>query len=321
MALANSYSSRGVIAFHLKQVAGLLAVLGLLVIAFGLLSDNFFSTLTLTTIANQIPDLTVVSVGMTLVLIIGGIDLSVGSILALSSAILGLAMVDWGWSLASASMFAVGVAMLFGAGNGSLSVYCGIPSFIVTLGMLEVARGGAYLVTDSQTKYIGKSVEIIGAPLGSILLSPAFLIAALVVVVAQSLLSWTIAGRYLIAIGTNENAVKMSGIDSRPYRVAVFALSGFMCGIGGLMQASRLSSADPNAAIGLELSAIAAAVIGGTSLMGGRGSIVNTFIGVIIIAVLQTGLASVGAEEPVKRIITGVVIVVAVLLDAWRNRG
>ncbi|MFG0296695.1 MAG: ABC transporter permease, partial [Maioricimonas sp. JB045] len=105
-----------------------------------------------------------------------------------------------------------------------------------------------------------------------------------------------------------------------PVRVAVFGISGLMCGLGGLMQASRLSSADPNAAVGLELAAIAAAVIGGTSLMGGRGSVINTFFGVLIIAVLQTGLAQVGASEPVKRVMTGAVIVVAVLIDAFRDR-
>lgn len=305
---------------HLIDYAELLGVLGLLVVTFGALSDNFFSALTLTTIANQIPDLTVVAVGMTLVLIIGGIDLSVGSLLALSSASIGLAMVDWGWPLLPAVLLAVSVSGLFGLANGMISVGCRIPAFIVTLGMLEIARGTAYWATDSQTKYIGKGIDFIGAPLSPLPLSPAFLIAVAVVVLAQCLLTRTIAGRYLIAIGTNRNAVRMSGIDPRPYRVAVFVVSGLLCGIGGWMQASRLSSSDPNAAVGLELSAIAAAVIGGTSLMGGRGSVVNTFIGVLIIAVLQTGLASIGAEEPLKRIITGTVIIIAVLLDAWRNQ-
>ena len=112
----------------------------------------------------------------------------------------------------------------------------------------------------------------------------------------------------------------MSGINTRPYRVAVFGISGILCALAAVAQTSRLASADPNAAIGLELSAIAAAVIGGTSLMGGRGSVINTFIGVLIIAVLQTGLASVGASEPSKRVITGAVIVAAALLDVWRTR-
>jgi len=303
----------------LKQYVGLVGVLGLLVVVFSLLSDHFFSARTLTTIVNQIPDLTVVAVGMTLVLIIGGIDLSVGSVLALSSATLGLAMIDWGWPFGLAAMLAIAVGVVFGVTNGTLSVWFGIPSFIVTLGMLEVARGAAYLATDSQTRYIGKSVEFIGVPLGVVPISPAVIVAFGIVLMSHLMLTRTVMGRYLIAIGTNDNAVRMSGIDSRPYRVMVFAFSGLMCGIAGLMQASRLSSADPNAAVGFELSAIAAAVIGGTSLMGGRGSVISTMFGVLIIAVLQTGLASVGVEEPFKRVITGCVIIGAVLLDAWRR--
>lgn len=152
------------------------------------------------------------------------------------------------------------------------------------------------------------------------MLSPAFLLAIAAVAVGQFLLVRTVFGRYCVAIGTNEEAVRMSGIRTAPYSIAVFAISGLLCGMAGLAQTSRLSSADPNAGIGIELSAIAACVIGGTSLMGGRGSVVSSFIGVLIIAVLQTGLAQVGVSDANKQIITGAVIVVAVLLDAIRTR-
>lgn len=300
--------------------AGLLGALILLIAVFGSLSTSFLTTRTLVSIANQIPDLTVIAVGMTLVLISSGIDLSVGSLLALCSAMLGVAMVDGGLSFGVAALLALVTGTVCGLLSGSITVLAGLPSFIVTLGMLEVARGGAYLLTGSQTKYIGAAVEPMGAPLPLLHVSPAFVLAVMVVVLAQLLLSRTVFGRYLVAIGTNESAVRMSGIDSRPYRIAVFAISGLLCGLGAIMQTSRLATADPNAAVGLELAAIAAAVIGGTSLMGGRGSVVNTFFGVLIIAVLQTGLASIGASEPIKRVITGSVIVVAALLDVWRNR-
>jgi ribose transport system permease protein len=126
-------------------------------------------------------------------------------------------------------------------------------------------------------------------------------------------------GRFLVAIGTNESAVRLAGIDPRPAKIAVFALLGLLGGLGGVIYTSRLGSADPNAGVGLELSAIAAVVIGGTSLMGGRGSVMNTFFGVLIIATLEAGLAQVGASEPTKRVITGFVIVIAVILDAWRH--
>jgi ribose transport system permease protein len=257
---------------------------------------------------------------MTLVLIVGGIDLSVGSVLALSSAVLGTLMVDNDWSVWLAMPLCVLAGVMCGLFNGVISVGFRIPSFIVTLGMLEIARGMTKVITNSQTKYIGSSVEYFGEPLPVMLLSPAFLLALAAVVAGQFLLTRTVFGRYCVAIGTNAEAVRMSGIVTAPYSIAVFALSGLLCGLAGIAQTSRLSSADPNAAIGIELSAIAACVIGGTSLTGGRGSVVSSFIGVLIIAVLQTGLAQLGVSDANKQIITGSVIVVAVLLDAIRHR-
>lgn len=304
----------------LMEYGALILVLALLIAVFSLQSENFFQKSTLVTIANQIPDLTFIAVGMTLVLIVAGIDLSVGSVLALSSAVLGALMVDYNWPLWASIPFCMLTGTVCGLLNGVVSVGFGIPSFIVTLGMLEMARGATKVVTDSQTKYIGSAVEPIGEPLPGILLSPAFLLALTAVAVGQFLLVRTVFGRYCVAIGTNEEAVRMSGIRTAPYSIAVFAISGFLCGMAGLAQTSRLSSADPNAAIGIELSAIAACVIGGTSLMGGRGSVVSSFIGVLIIAVLQTGLAQVGVSDANKQIITGAVIVVAVLLDALRTK-
>jgi ribose transport system permease protein len=214
----------------------------------------------------------------------------------------------------------LGCGLLCGVATGVTSVAWRIPSFIVTLGMLEIARGLAYLTTSSQTKYIGSAVEGLAAPVAGLVVSPAFLIALLIIVAAQVVLTRTVFGRYLVAIGTNEPAVRLAGIDPRPTKIAVFALLGLLTGLGGVFYTSRLGSSDPNAGVGLELSAIAAVVIGGTSLMGGRGSVVNTFFGVLIIATLEAGLAQVGASEPTKRVITGVVIVSAVILDAWRHR-
>jgi ribose transport system permease protein len=257
---------------------------------------------------------------MTFVLIVGGIDLSVGSVLALASAVLGMALVSWELSLAVAFPLALVVGFACGLVNGLVSVGWSLPSFIVTLGMLEIARGAAYLVSDSRTTYIGSGIEPIGAPLAGLGLSPAFLLAVLFVVAGQIALARTVFGRYAVAIGTNEEAVRLSGVDPRTTRIAVFALAGLLSGLGGVFQASRLGAADPNAAVGLELSAIAAVVLGGTSLMGGRGSVVRSFFGVLVIAVLQSGLAQIGASEPTKRVVTGAVIVMAVVADAYRSR-
>jgi len=302
-----------------RDYAGLVAVLAILVALFSLSSEHFFSRLTFTTLANQVPALTVVAVGMTLVLIAAGIDLSVGSVMALAGAIVALARIEWHWPLSLALASGLGVGGIAGLLNGLVTVRWAVPSFIVTLGMLEVARGATYLVTDSRSIYAGGAVGTLGTPIGGLGLSPAFLLAVLIVAAGEILLARTVLGRHIVAIGTNVEAVRLSGIDPRPVVIAVFVIAGLLAGVGGVFQLAYLESADPNGGIGLELSAIAAVVIGGTSLMGGRGSVVASFLGVLIIAVLQAGLAQIGASEPAKRIVTGLVIVAAVILDAHRR--
>lgn len=298
----------------------ILASLVLLILFFGFSSDNFFSVITLTTILNQLPALTVVTIGMTLVLIVAGIDLSVGSVLGFCSAVVGVAAIAWGLPLWLACLMGIGTGLVCGSINGLLVAYFSLPSFIVTLGMLEMARGLAYVTTNSQTVYIGSDIQVIALPLPVIGVSAALIISLLLVALAHFMMTRTVLGRYLTAIGTNEQAARMSGINPRPYRLFVLALSGALAGLGGIFNAAYLGSADPNAGIGLELSAIAAAVIGGTSLMGGRGSVIGAFAGVLIIAILQNGLAQIGVSEPTKRLITGAVIIIAVLIDRWRAR-
>ena len=298
---------------------GLIGVLLLLVAYFSFMSEYFFSAVTFRTLANQIPALTVIAIGMTYVLLIAGIDLSVGSVMALCAGVMGVLISDYQWPLLLAILAGLGSGALCGICNGFVSARWAIPSFVVTLGMLEIARGGAYLVTGSETKYLGSAVEFIGSPTAGLGVSVALILAVIAVIIAQFVLSKTLFGRYMIAIGTNEEAVRLSGINPLPWKVLVFALAGLLAGLGGVFQLGYLQTADPNAGIGLELSAIAAVVIGGTSLAGGRGSVVNSFLGVLIIAVMQTGLAQIGISEPSKRIITGLVIVAAVLFDHFRE--
>jgi len=294
------------------------ALLGMVAL-FSLLSSHFLSYATFSTLANQIPDLMVLAVGMTFVLVIGGIDLSVGSVLALAGSVVSVGMLGWGWSVLPAALLGMGSAALVGSLTGSITVAWRIPSFIVSLGVLEMARGAAYQLTDSRTAYVGDALAWLSDPI-AFGISPSFLIALAVIVLAQLVLVRTVFGRYLVAIGTNEEAVRLAGVDPRPYRILVFALMGLLAGLAALFQVSRLEAADPNAGSGLELQVIAAVVIGGTSLMGGRGSVVSTFFGVLIISVLAAGLAQIGASEPTKRIITGAVIVIAVIIDTYRSR-
>ena len=304
----------------LADYVGMGFVLVGLIVLFSLKCPYFFSSRTFLAIANEmIPAITVVAVGMTFVLVIAQIDLSVGSVLSLSSAVVGSCLAKASMPLWLSVCACLATGLICGMANGFVTIRWKLPSFIVTLGMLEMARGGAYLVTGSQTQYIGKAVAgVAGASVGG--LSLAFILAVSAVVIGQIILSYTVFGRYMIAIGTNEDAVRLSGIDTRWIKFGVFAICGFLAGVAGLITTSQFQAADPNAGGGMELQAIAAVVIGGTSLMGGRGSVVNSFFGVLIIAVLGTGLTQMGAGEPTKRLITGLVIVAAVIVDHYRGR-
>jgi ribose transport system permease protein len=240
--------------------------------------------------------------------------------MAFAGSILGLAMVDAKLPL----LVALPLAMLTGAAcgwaNGFVSVRFRVASFIVTLGMMQIARGLAFLATNSETRYIGKPVEALGAPLAGLGLSPAILLAVLLVVLAQIVLRRTVFGRRVLVIGANEEAAIYSGIRTRPVRIAVFTLTGALAGLAAAFGSSKLGSVDPNAGVGIELEAIAAVVVGGTSLMGGRGSVTGSFLGVLIIATLGAGLANIGASDPLKLLVTGLVIVLAAVTDVWRGR-
>ena len=294
----------------------------LVVLTFGVLSENFLSLRTLSSIAGQVPPLVIVCCGMTLVLIIAGIDLSVGSVMALSATVLCVCLTrgENPMSLPLAATCAILTGGLVGLFNGTISVFFRVPSFIVTLGTLKIAFGLAMLVSRSETVSVGLQLEPLITPIPVLGVPVTFLIAVLVVAVTQLLLSRTVYGRHLVAIGTNENAVRLAGVPTTWKKVSVFMITGLLAGLASVFFAARLGGANADAGNGFELLAIAAVVIGGTSLMGGRGSVVNSFVGVLIILTLDAGLAQIGTDEWVKHLITGVVIIVAVLLDVMRGQ-
>jgi len=297
---------------------GSITILAALILVFSLLSRNFLSLKTFTAIANQIPGLTVMAIGMTFVIIIGGIDLSVGSVMAFSAVGFASALVEWQLPLALAVLLSFCLGIICGSLNGLIISHWKIPSFIVTLAMLEMARGATYLLAQSRTIYIGSEISWINEPvIGGI--SLAFVLALCLVFAAHLILTETVFGRYVVGIGTNETAMQLSGINSALVRVLVFTGAGGLASVAALLSSSRLEAADPNAGIGLELQVIASVVIGGTSLLGGRGSVIATFVGVLIISTLESGLSQIGTSEPFKRIITGLVIMVAVIMDIHRS--
>lgn len=299
--------------------APMLVIWLLLVLLFGLMSDHFLSLRTLTTISGQVPPLTIVCCGMTFILIIAGIDLSVGSILALCGTTFCVLLAKAQMTPALAGLLAILLGGLFGLLNGTISVLFRVPSFIVTLGSLKIAFGMAMLISASETITVGLQLEPLVQPLPVLGVPISFVIALVVVALGQFALTKTVYGRHLVAIGTNESAVRLAGVPTAWKKISVFVLTGLLTGLASIFFCARLGGANADAGNGFELSAIAAVVIGGTSLMGGRGSVVNSFLGVLIILTLDAGLAQVGADEWVKHTITGTVIIIAVLLDVSRG--
>jgi ribose/xylose/arabinose/galactoside ABC-type transport system permease subunit len=295
-----------------------------------LLKENpvFFKTANLLNILLQTSINTIIAVGMTFVIITAGIDLSVGSLLALCNVIFGLTMLQF---QPDAGMVQICVGIIItlligsavGLSNGFISVKWSLPPFIVTLGMLGVARGFGLWLIDSQTEnLIGRvSPEFVFIGNGNISGIPfPAIIAIVIIVIAHFILRLTVYGKHVTAIGSNEEAARLCGINVGYVKISVYIICGFLAGIAAIVQTSRLGSANPTIGAGFELYAIAAVIIGGTNLLGGYGTIIGTLVGALIIGVLNNGLTLMNIPDEMKQIIIGFVIIVAVLLDRIRHK-
>ncbi|HEY8549853.1 MAG TPA: ABC transporter permease [Vicinamibacterales bacterium] len=303
----------------MRDAGVLIVVAALLIGYFAVAADQFFSLATLQVIAAQVPAALLLATAVTIVMLAGGIDLSVGSVLGLSGAVLGYTLIVLQWPLPLATLACLAAGLACGAFNGAATVIFRVPSFIVTLAMLEIARALTFLLTSSRTLYIGSAVEGLSAAAVAGV-SVAFIVAIAIVILVELVIRRSVFGRRIVAVGDNPRAAWAAGVDPRPVQAATFALSGLLAAIAAVVHTSRLASADPNAGTGFELQAIAAAVIGGTSLLGGRGSAVQSALGALLIAILATGLAQIGASDATKRLVTGIVILCAVVIDASRHR-
>ncbi len=307
-----------------------LIALLLMVLAFSILAEGFLSWDNLWTVMRQISVNTCISVGMTLVILTGGIDLSVGSILALSGAIMA-GLLKHGTELEGLNLYigygvpaAITIGLLVGASlglvNGVMITRFRVPPFIATLAMLTIARGLTKLYTGGEAiTGLGGTFVSIGS--GRLLRIPHQVwIAAGIVVAAVVLLRKTRFGRYVYAVGGNEEAAWFSGLPVRRVKRTVYIVSGTLAAVGGMIVTSRLNSATPIAGEGLELDSIAAVVIGGTSLSGGRGSVLGTVLGALIIGVLNSGLVIMGVDPFWQQVIKGFVILLAVVVDKLHSR-
>jgi ribose transport system permease protein len=282
------------------------------------LTPHFLTVSNLLNVAEQTSINAIVAVGMTFVILSGGIDLSVGSIVALSGVVLGTALQDG--SIALAILLALGVGMLSGAVNGTLIVRGGLPPFIVTLGMMSIARGAALVFTEGRP-VSGFEPAFRAIATGRIAFIPApVIITALVYLAAHLVLTRTTFGRYVYAIGGNEEATRLSGVHIALHKTMIYAVAGLMSALAAIVLTARLNSAQPIAGMMYELDAIAATVIGGTSLMGGQGTLVGTLIGALIMGVLRNGLNLLGVSSFLQQIVIGAVIIGAVLVDTALKR-
>lgn len=308
---------------RLSGVISQLAAAGALIVVFVFLSiasPVFLSADNLYNIGVQTSYTAVIAIGITLVIITAGIDLSVGSVAALSGVVGVVLMAKAGVPVVLAILGGILVGAACGLVNGLLVSVAGLNPFIATLGMLSVARGMVYIPTNAKSVFgVPDSFRLLGqGVIGSIPIP--IIVVAVVAVAGYVVLARTKLGRYAYAMGSNREAARLSGIPIRRYLTVVYVISGALAGFGGMIASSQVASGQPNFGIGLELDAIAAAVIGGASLFGGQGTVVGTLIGAFLIALIRNGSVLLDVNIYYQQVIIGVVIWVAVLWDQYRRR-
>lgn len=308
----------------------LLAPLSLVIVYafFAIFGRNFFSYTNLVNILDSSYYIGFIAIGVTFVIITGGIDLSCGTIMMASTIIGGTAYKTWGWPMWLSLILILFISTAFGLFNGVLVSRLSLPPFIATLGTMMISLGIGSIVSnvrsatfpargapDSWFKSIFKYVtpKNFAIPTGAIVLFGTAFIAFLI-------LTRTKMGRYIFAVGSNKEAARLSGVNVAKWEMIAYIVSGFLAGVGGIGFAAVYTTVMPNQGQGFELYAIAGAVIGGTSLSGGAGSVLGTMIGVYIMSVLRTGLPSMNLQSQYQTFFTGVVVLGAVLLDIYRNK-
>lgn len=303
------------------------ASLIVLVAGFSLASPNFFQMTNIMAILQAASVNGVLAVAVTLIIITGGIDLSIGTLMTFCAVMGGVVLTWGGMPLPLGIVAAIATGACCGLISGTFVAKMKIPPFIATLGMMLMLKGLSLIVTGTKPIYFNDTPGFTQIAQGSVIgaLVPAFpvpngvLILFLVAGAVAWILGRTVLGRYTFALGSNEEAVRLSGVDTDRWKMAIYALSGGIVGIGGLLIASRLNSAQPALGLGYELEAIAAVVIGGTSLAGGRGTILGTLIGALIMAVLTNGLRVLSVAPEWQTVVTGAIIIVAVYADQLRR--
>lgn len=317
--LTNKGAQQRVLAF-----ASLVALL----LVFSLASPNFMQMSNIIAILQATSVNGVLAIGVTLIIITGGIDLSVGTLMTFTAVMAGVVLTYAGMPLFMGVIAAIAFGALSGFCSGTLVAKMKLPPFIATLGMMLILKGLSLVISGTRPIYFNDTPgfdlisrgSIIGEFFPAVPLPNGVVILFLVALITGYILRRTVLGRFTFAIGSNEEAVRLSGVNVDFWKIAIYSLAGAICGIAGLLIASRLNSAQPALGLGYELDAIAAVVIGGTSLAGGRGTILGTLIGALIMAVLTNGLRVLSVAQEWQTIVTGAIIILAVYADIMRKR-
>ena len=303
-------------------------VLIALLVFFSVFTENFAAWNNIVNIMQATAVNGVLGVAVTFVIISGGIDLAVGTMMTLTAVMAGIILTNLGMPLPLGILGAMASGAVMGSISGLAVAKLKIPPFIATLGMMQIARGLALVFSGTRPIYFNDTPNygLISPESTLALIIPGLeipngvMIMFIVAILASIVLNRTLFGRYIFALGSNEEAARLSGVNVDFWKILTYALSGLICGIAGLIISSRLNSAQPALGLGYELDAIAAVVIGGTSLSGGRGTILGTIIGAFIMSVLTNGLRIMGVQEEWKIVVTGVIIIVAVFVDIMLRR-
>lgn len=306
----------------LKANLGILAVLVIMVVALSLLSPVFLTQNNILSVGRQMFSNICLSLGMTFVIIIGGIDLSVGAIVALSGITSVGLVINGGWAVAPAVIAGILIGTLCGILNGCIISWLKVPAFIVTMAMMNVARGAAQIYTGGTAIRIQSVDAFTQLGVGRLFNVPYQIYYAVVLIILATLvLNRTKFGTYVFATGGNRLAARLSGIKTARIERITYTISGTMAGITGVILSARMYSAQPSVGDGLELDAIAACVLGGVSMSGGMGRISGTIIGAIIIGLINNGLNLMSVNSYWQLVAKGVIILLAIAIDAMKNRG
>jgi len=299
---------------------GLLIVFGIICLIISLITPQFLTISNLTIIVTQVSINALLAFGVTFVIITGGIDLSLGSIVAVSGVTSAMLAHPDSYPVLIPIIMGLLAGLLMGAFNGFIITKSKIAPFIVTLGTMTIGRGLALILSDGRpVSNLSDSFNYLGS--GTVLGIPVLiLIFILVFVLCSIILNKTILGRYIYAIGGNEQAARASGINIDRVKLSVYSISGLLAGLAGILLASRITTGQPNAGAGFELDAIAAVVIGGTSTAGGRGTMAGTLIGVLLIGVINNGLDLLNVTSYYQQVVMGIIIIGAVVLDSLNQK-